>query len=101
MPRGARIRASVAAAIVLAVVAALFAQDRPGAPRVLPGGPALDEIRGDDIAAHIKFLSDDLLEGRAPSTRGGGLAASYLATQLATLGYGPAGDNGTGAANEE
>jgi Zn-dependent M28 family amino/carboxypeptidase len=62
---------------------------------VLPGGPALDEIRGDDIAAHIKFLSDDLLEGRAPSTRGGRLAASYLATQLATLGYGPAGDNGT------
>ena len=95
MPRGARIRASVAAAIVLAVVAALFAQDRPGAPRVLPGGPALDEIRGDDIAAHIKFLSDDLLEGRAPSTRGGRLAASYLATQLATLGYGPAGNDGT------
>ena len=95
MPSGTRIRASVAAAIVLAVVAALFAQDRPGAPRVLRAGPVLDEIRGDDIAAHIKFLSDDLLEGRAPSTRGGRLAASYLATQLATLGYGPAGDNGT------
>jgi len=95
MPTGARIRVSVAAAIVLAVVAALFAQDRPGAPRVSSAGPALDEIRGDDIAAHIRFLSDDLLEGRAPSTRGGRLAASYLATQLATLGYGPAGDNGT------
>jgi Zn-dependent M28 family amino/carboxypeptidase len=95
MPTGTRIRASVAAAIVLAVVVVLFAQDRRGAPRVSLDGPALDEIRGDEIAAHIKFLSDDLLEGRAPSTRGGRLAASYLATQLATLGYGPAGDKGT------
>src|SRR5262249_51901782 len=58
-------------------------------------GPALDEIRGSDIAAHLKFLSHDLLEGRAPSTRGGQLAAEYLAAQLATLGYEPAGDSGT------
>jgi Zn-dependent M28 family amino/carboxypeptidase len=90
-----RIRASVAAIIVIAVVAVLFAQDRPGVPRPSPPGPALDEIRGDAIAAHIKFLSDDLLEGRAPSTRGGRLAALYLATQLAVLGYAPAGDSGT------
>jgi Zn-dependent M28 family amino/carboxypeptidase len=59
------------------------------------GGPALDEIRGSDIAAHLKFLSHDLLEGRAPSTRGGQLAAEYLATQLALLGFAPAGDSGT------
>jgi Zn-dependent M28 family amino/carboxypeptidase len=58
-------------------------------------GPALDEIRGADIAAHLKFLSHDLLEGRAPSTRGGQLAAEYLATQLALLGFAPAGDSGT------
>jgi Zn-dependent M28 family amino/carboxypeptidase len=58
-------------------------------------GPAFDEIRGSDIAAHLKFLSHDLLEGRAPSTRGGQLAAEYLAAQLATLGYEPAGDSGT------
>jgi len=58
-------------------------------------GPMLDEIRGEDIAAHLKFLSHDLLEGRAPSTRGGQLAAEYLAAQLATLGFEPAGENGT------
>ena len=58
-------------------------------------GPALDEIRSDDIAAHLRFLSDDLLEGRAPSTRGGQLAAKYLASQLALLGFEPAGDNGS------
>ena len=84
-------------AVVL--VAVLFAQDRPGSAR--PGGgsaaagPALDEIRGDQIAAHVQFLADDLLEGRAPSTRGGELAAKYLAAQLALLGLEPAGDNGT------
>src|SRR5262245_39207251 len=58
-------------------------------------GPALDEIRGSDIAAHLRFLSHDLLEGRAPSTRGGQLAAEYLAAQLAALGYEPAGERGT------
>jgi Zn-dependent M28 family amino/carboxypeptidase len=59
------------------------------------GAPALDEIRADRIAAHLRFLSSDLLEGRAPSTRGGQLAAEYLATQLAVLGFQPAGDAGT------
>jgi Zn-dependent M28 family amino/carboxypeptidase len=90
----------VAIAGVIALVAAMFAQDRPGTPRhtaPTPGsaGPALDEIRAEHIAAHLAFLSDDLLEGRAPSTRGGQLAANYLATQLRQLGYEPAGDNGT------
>ncbi|MGH8186507.1 MAG: M20/M25/M40 family metallo-hydrolase, partial [Steroidobacteraceae bacterium] len=55
----------------------------------------MDEIRGEQIAAHLKFLSHDLLEGRAPSTRGGSLAAEYRAAQLAALGLEPAGDNGT------
>ena len=82
-------------------MAALFAQERPGAPRAnaatpgTPAGPALDEIRGEQIAAHLQFLSDDLLEGRAPSTRGGQLAARYLAAQLALLGFEPGGENGT------
>jgi Zn-dependent M28 family amino/carboxypeptidase len=93
-------RASVAIVGVIVLVAAMFAQDRPGTPRTNapasgPAGPALDEIRGEHIAAHLQFLSSDLLEGRAPSTRGGQLAAEYLATQLRQLGYEPAGDNGT------
>jgi Zn-dependent M28 family amino/carboxypeptidase len=76
------------------VVTVLSGQERPGSPRPGPASgpasaPALDEIRGEDIAAHLKFLSDDLLEGRAPSTRGGQLAAQYLAAQLALLGFEP------------
>jgi Zn-dependent M28 family amino/carboxypeptidase len=72
---------------------AVQAQGPHGATR--GGAPALDEIRGEHIEAHLRFLSHDLLEGRAPSTRGGQLAAEYLASQLAALGYEPAGDNGT------
>ena len=63
--------------------------------RAAASKPALDEIRGEQIAAHLKFLSHDLLEGRAPSTRGGTLAAEYLAAQLAALGVEPGGDKGT------
>jgi Zn-dependent M28 family amino/carboxypeptidase len=58
-------------------------------------GPALDEINDRVITAHVKMLSSDLFEGRAPSTRGGTLAAEYLATQLEEAGVEPAGENGT------
>ena len=83
----------------LVIVAVLLAQDRPGfrpsAAGTATSGPVLDEIRGEHLAAHVQFLSDDLLEGRAPSTRGGDLAAKYLAAQLALAGFEPGGDNGT------
>jgi Zn-dependent M28 family amino/carboxypeptidase len=84
------------AALTIAVVTMLAAQAQtPRRSASSSTGPALDEIRAEHIAAHLRFLSSDLLEGRAPSTRGGQLAAEYLAAQLATLGYAPAADNGT------
>ena len=52
-------------------------------------------IDAEKIRAHVKFLADDLLEGRAPGLRGGDLAATYIATQFALYGLKPAGDNGT------
>jgi Zn-dependent M28 family amino/carboxypeptidase len=52
-------------------------------------------VTGERIRAHVKFLASDLLEGRAPGTRGGNLAAEYIAAQFALLGLKPAGDNGT------
>src|SRR5213075_344572 len=45
--------------------------------------------------AHLRFLASDLLEGRAPATRGGRLATEYIATQFQALGLQPAGVNGT------
>ena len=52
-------------------------------------------IDAEKIRAHVKFLADDLLEGRAPGLRGGDLAATYIATQFALYGLKPAGDHGT------
>jgi Zn-dependent M28 family amino/carboxypeptidase len=47
------------------------------------------------LRAHLEFLADDALEGRAPGTRGGATAAKYIATQFERMGLEPAGDSGT------
>ncbi len=65
----------------------------PAAPS--GAGPAESEITASAIATHVRFLSHDLLEGRAPATRGGQLATEYLATQLALAGFAPGGDDGS------
>ena len=79
----------------------------PGAPR--PGvaatvgagqrGQGLQaaeaSIDPEKIRAHVRFLADDLLEGRGPGLRGSELAAKYIATQFALYGLQPGGDNGT------
>jgi Zn-dependent M28 family amino/carboxypeptidase len=52
-------------------------------------------IDPEKIRAHVKFLSDDLLEGRGPGLRGAELAAQYIATQFALDGLKPGGHNGT------
>src|SRR5580698_8076186 len=56
---------------------------------------AAASIDPEKIRAHVRFLSNDLLEGRGPGNRGGQLAAEYIATQFALAGAKPAGDNGT------
>src|SRR2546428_12370306 len=63
----------------------------------LPGAAiaALQKIDPERIRAHVRFLADDLLEGRGTGQRGGDIAAEYIATQFALDGLQPAGDNGT------
>src|SRR6201996_4904222 len=66
----------------------------------MPGVPAAARqaaasIDPQKIGAHVRFLASDLLEGRGPGTRGGQLAAEYIATQFALAGARPAGENGT------
>lgn len=46
-----------------------------------------------ELRSHVKFLSDDLFEGRGPGTRGGQLAAKYIAAQLESYGIKGAGKN--------
>ena len=53
------------------------------------------EVSGERMRAHVKFLASDLLEGRGVGTRGGDLAAEYIASQFAVIGAKPAGDQGT------
>jgi Zn-dependent M28 family amino/carboxypeptidase len=75
---------------------ALCAAADPAGDLALPAAVA-DTMRGIDaehIRAHVRFLSDDLLEGRGTGTRGSDLAAKYIATQFALDGLKPAGDNG-------
>ncbi|MFQ5695266.1 MAG: M28 family peptidase [Terriglobia bacterium] len=52
-------------------------------------------ITAELLRAHTTFLSDDLLEGRAPASRGGALAAKYIAAQFERMGLLPGGENGT------
>src|SRR6185369_6451170 len=47
------------------------------------------------LKAHIKFLADDLLEGRGTGARGGEIAAKYIAAQLEAVGAKGAGENGS------
>jgi len=47
-----------------------------------------------NVEAHVRFLADDLLEGREAGTRGYDLAALYVASQFAQIGLQPAGGRG-------
>ena len=69
----------------------------PGEPDTLAAGAAdaAAGIRPEVVSAHIRFLADDLLEGRAPGERGFDIAAAYVASQLLGMGLEPAGNDGT------
>src|SRR5437899_5061809 len=49
------------------------------------------QISESALRAHIKFLSDDRLEGRGTGARGGELAALYIAEQFEAMGLKGAG----------
>src|SRR5262245_36061734 len=51
---------------------------------------AASQIEESKLRANIKYLADDLLEGRGPGSRGGTLAAKYIAAQFEALGLEPA-----------
>ncbi|HEY5022482.1 MAG TPA: M28 family peptidase, partial [Gemmatimonadaceae bacterium] len=50
---------------------------------------AASRITTQEIDAYLRFLSSDLLEGRAPATRGGQIAEEFIATQLQAFGVKP------------
>ena len=88
------------AVLVLGIATGLasgaWAASDPGAELGLPAdaAAAMRGINAEHIRAHVRFLSEDLLEGRGTGARGGDIAARYIATQFALDGLKPAGDNG-------
>src|SRR6476620_7778169 len=74
---------TVAVGLVLFLVPNVVSQQKPAA------------INEATLKAHIRFLSDDLLEGRGTGARGGEIAAKYLAAQLEKIGAKGAGENGS------
>ncbi len=79
------------AALTFAVAATVLPQQRRGVPRS-SSNPTINE---NTLRADIKYLSDDLLEGRGTGARGGELAAKYIAAQLEELGLKGAGSGGS------
>jgi Zn-dependent M28 family amino/carboxypeptidase len=88
---------SLALGLSLSIFGCTGAAAKPAVQLGLPPEvtTALKGIDAERIRAHVRFLADDLLEGRGTGTRGSELAASYIATQFALYGLKPAGDNGT------
>jgi hypothetical protein len=77
----------------LLLVGTLVAAGPLGAQR--PGDGVARAVRGDVVRAHMEFLASDVLEGRGTGTRGGEIAAKYIAAQFERLGLEPAGDSGS------
>src|SRR5260370_40993904 len=83
----------IAAVAAHAAACAPAAPPGAAAPASQPGAEAraLPPLNTGAMDAHLKYLADDLLEGRAPATRGGRPAATYIAAQFEALGLAPAG----------
>jgi Zn-dependent M28 family amino/carboxypeptidase len=82
--------AAVAAVLPLSIAAA------PAPVTITPAEKAAAAaITPQRLLAHIRFLADDLLEGRGPATRGDRLAQAYIATQMEGMGLEPGGPNGS------
>jgi len=84
--------ASLALAASVIFAAPAVGQGRPAAA---PGARVAGAVDSMVFKAHLEFLADDALEGRAPGTRGGLLAQKYIAAQFERLGLEPAGESGS------
>jgi len=80
------------AAVIFLLLAVASATAQAVPPAVASAERSID---AEKIRAHVRFLADDLLEGRGPGLRGSEVAAQYIATQFALDGLQPAGDHGS------
>jgi len=85
---------TVLAFLVFALPSLAGAQQFTPADRTAAAA-AMKQVRPQGIRAHMRFLSDDLLEGRGTGTPGYQIAAKYVASEMEAMGLEPAGMNGT------
>jgi hypothetical protein len=77
-----------------ATLAFLLVTHQPALAQSCPEAGALTSgLEG--AMAHVRFLADDRLEGRAVGSEGARCAADYLASQFAALGLTPTGPQGS------
>jgi hypothetical protein len=86
---------AASAAVLALVVVWVMAKSRTARADGDAADPAMATIRPEAIRADIRFLADDLLEGRGTATRGHEIAAKFMAAQFEQMGLEPAADNGT------
>jgi Zn-dependent M28 family amino/carboxypeptidase len=79
------------AAFFIIIMVAACARPRPPKPEQVP----FPEIRADDLLQHVRILSSDEYEGRAPGTKGEDLTVSYLVDQFKKAGLRPGNTDGT------
>lgn len=81
-----RVRSVIVVILISALAVSSYSQAR---------GQKKSAFNEDSLRADIKFLSSDLLEGRAPGARGGEIAANYLAARMEAAGLQGSGANGS------
>src|SRR6185503_6900964 len=82
-------------ATLVAVPAALLAQNPKTQPRTRASQPTTAAITANDLKTRLYIYAADSMEGRETGTRGHVKATNYIAAQLRALGLKPMGDNGT------
>lgn len=80
----------LAAGFALALALATFPN-----PAALAAGEGAKSITAADLRTWLTRISSDEFEGRVTFSEGLGLAASYIATELRSMGVKPGGDNGS------
>jgi Zn-dependent M28 family amino/carboxypeptidase len=84
-----------AAAIFLATALAAPSVSAPPVTLTPAEKAAAARITPEVLRAHVRFLANDLLEGRGPASRGDRLAQLYIATRLEALGLQPGAPDGS------
>ncbi len=80
---------------LLGVPAVLLIAVTASSQRISPRGNLPSPISESALRSHIKFLSDDRLEGRGTGAKGGEIAALYIAEQFEAMGLKGAGAKGS------